>query len=59
MKKVVSKCVVLLIVVAMVAGFLPYQMVGILTADAYSFTGQDVNTTTNIMINGNCASGHG
>lgn len=53
MKKVVSKCVVLLIVVAMVAGFLPYQMVGILTADAYSFTGQDVNTTTNITINGN------
>ena len=52
MKKLISKCVVLVIVVAMIVSVLPFFGNGALEADAYSFTGQDANTTTNIYYNG-------
>lgn len=52
MKKLISKCVVLVIVVAMIVSVLPFFGNGALEAEAYSFTGQDANTTTNIYYNG-------
>ena len=52
MKKLISKCVVLAIVVTMIVSVLPFFGNGALEAEAYSFTGQDVNTTSNIYCDG-------
>lgn len=50
MKKMFFKCIVLLLVVSMLAIYMPQNAV--ITSEAYSFTGQDVNTTSNIMYGG-------
>lgn len=50
MKKIVSKGIIVFVAVLMLTVGLSYK--GVMEADAYSFTGQDVNTTTDIMYNG-------
>ena len=50
MKRIISKGIVFLLVVAMIASFMPHFSV--IESNAYSFTGQDVNTTTDILYNG-------